>query len=49
MSAPAAIKALTRSLAMKPALMLIDIQNDYFPGGKMKLERSPEASLQAAI
>jgi nicotinamidase-related amidase len=32
---------------MKPALILIDIQNDYFPGGKMELEGSPEASLQA--
>jgi nicotinamidase-related amidase len=33
---------------MKPALVIIDIQNDYFPGGKMELEGSPEASLQAA-
>ena len=33
---------------MTPALILIDIQNDYFPGGKMELEGSPEASLQAA-
>jgi len=33
---------------MKPALIIIDIQNDYFPGGKMELEGSPEASLQAA-
>ena len=33
---------------MKNALLLIDIQNDYFPGGKMELEGSPEASLQAA-
>jgi nicotinamidase-related amidase len=33
---------------MHPALILIDIQNDYFPGGKMELEGSPEASLQAA-
>ena len=33
---------------MKPALILIDIQNDYFSGGKMELEGSPEASLQAA-
>ena len=22
---------------MKPALIIIDIQNDYFPGGKMEL------------
>ena len=33
---------------MKPALILIDIQNDYFPGGKMQLESSLEASVQAA-
>lgn len=33
---------------MKPALILIDIQNDYFPGGRMELEGSPEASRQAA-
>jgi len=33
---------------MKPALIIIDIQNDYFPGGKMELEGSQEASLQAA-
>jgi nicotinamidase-related amidase len=29
---------------MKTALLLIDIQNDYFPGGKMALEGSLEAS-----
>ena len=33
---------------MKPALIIIDIQNDYFPGGKMELEGSPEAARQAA-
>jgi nicotinamidase-related amidase len=33
---------------MKPALIIIDIQNDYFPGGKMELEGSPAASLEAA-
>ena len=33
---------------MKPALVVIDIQNDYFPGGKMPLEGSPEAGMQAA-
>ena len=33
---------------MKPALIIIDIQNDYFPGGKMELAGSVEASLQAA-
>jgi nicotinamidase-related amidase len=29
---------------MNTALLLIDIQNDYFPGGRMELEGSPEAS-----
>jgi len=33
---------------MKPALIIIDIQNDYFPGGRMELEGSPAASLEAA-
>lgn len=28
---------------MKTALILIDIQNDYFPGGKMELEGSEKA------
>jgi len=28
---------------MKTALLLIDIQNDYFPGGKMELDGSLEA------
>ncbi|HTY25074.1 MAG TPA: cysteine hydrolase family protein [Desulfomonilaceae bacterium] len=32
---------------MTTALLLIDIQNDYFPGGKMELEGSVEASLRA--
>ncbi len=32
---------------MKTALILIDIQNDYFPNGKMELEGSVEASLRA--
>lgn len=32
---------------MNTALVLIDIQNDYFPGGKMELEGSLEASAQA--
>jgi hypothetical protein len=26
---------------------LIDVQNDYFPGGKLELEGSQEAGLQA--
>jgi nicotinamidase-related amidase len=32
---------------MKTALLLIDIQNDYFPGGRMELEGSLQASLRA--
>jgi len=32
---------------MATVLLLIDIQNDYFPGGKMELEGSLEASLRA--
>ena len=32
---------------MKTALLLVDIQNDYFPGGKGTLEGSLEASQQA--
>ena len=32
---------------MKTTLLLVDIQNDYFPGGKMELEGSPDAARQA--
>ena len=32
---------------MNQALILIDIQNDYFPGGAMELVGSPEAGAQA--
>ncbi len=32
---------------MKTALLIIDIQNDYFPGGKMELEGALSAGLQA--
>jgi len=32
---------------MKTALLLVDIQNDYFPGGKMELEGSVEAAKKA--
>lgn len=32
---------------MNTALLLIDIQNDYFPNGRMQLEKSTEASLKA--
>jgi nicotinamidase-related amidase len=34
---------------MKTALILIDIQNDYFPGGRMELDGSPEAAAQARL
>jgi nicotinamidase-related amidase len=30
------------------ALLIVDIQNDYFPGGAMPLEGSPEAASKAA-
>lgn len=33
---------------MSTALLLIDIQNDYFPGGRMELVNSPEAAGAAA-
>lgn len=33
---------------MTTALLIVDIQNDYFPGGRMALEGSPEAGEQAA-
>ncbi len=33
---------------MKIALLLIDVQNDYFPGGKMELEGMKQASDNAA-
>ncbi|MGB9131811.1 MAG: cysteine hydrolase family protein [Methanosarcina sp.] len=33
---------------MKEALLLIDIQEDYFPGGKMELEGMEEAAEKAA-
>lgn len=32
---------------MNKALLLVDIQNDYFPGGAMELEGSMEAGLRA--
>jgi nicotinamidase-related amidase len=32
---------------MKPTLLLIDIQNDYFPGGKMELSEMEEACCNA--
>lgn len=32
---------------MNRALLIIDIQNDYFPGGAMELVGSPEAGTQA--
>lgn len=33
---------------MTQALLIIDIQNDYFPGGAMELVGSPEAGAKAA-
>jgi nicotinamidase-related amidase len=33
---------------MKTALLLVDIQNDYFPGGKMPLKNIEEAAANAA-
>ena len=33
---------------MKTALLLIDIQNDYFPGGKMELVGSVQAAAESA-
>lgn len=32
---------------MKKSLLIVDIQNDYFPGGRMQLEGSEAASLRA--
>ena len=32
---------------MKKALLLVDIQNDYFPGGRMELVGMEEAASQA--
>ena len=32
---------------MKKALLLVDLQNDYFPGGKMELAGMNEAATQA--
>jgi len=34
---------------MKTALLLVDIQNDYFPGGRMELEGSVEAAARARL
>ena len=34
---------------MTQALLLVDFQNDYFPGGAMELVGSPEAEIQAGI
>jgi nicotinamidase-related amidase len=32
---------------MKTSLLLVDIQNDYFPGGKMELVGMDEAAMRA--
>jgi len=34
---------------MRTALLIIDIQNDYFPGGKMELVDSTEAASNAGV
>ena len=34
---------------MKKGLLLVDIQNDYFPGGKAALRGMTEASLKAGV
>jgi nicotinamidase-related amidase len=34
---------------MTQALLLVDLQNDYFPGGAMELAGSPEAGIQAGM
>ena len=34
---------------MKPALLLVDIQNDYFPGGNMELMNIDKASSNARL
>ncbi len=36
-----------KELHMKTALLIVDIQNDYFPGGKIELVGSVEASIKA--
>ncbi len=32
---------------MNPVLLLVDIQNDYFPGGAMELHESEKAAKRA--
>ena len=34
---------------MKTALLIVDVQNDYFPGGKNELVGSIEASLRIKV
>jgi len=41
------VSALCSGFPMNQALLLIDIQNDYFPGGAMELAGSPLAGVQA--
>jgi nicotinamidase-related amidase len=41
------VRRLKKEKNMKTALVLVDIQNDYFPGGPMELEGSVQASLLA--
>ncbi len=42
------VELMAKEFAMNTALILVDIQNDYFPGGKMVLEGSLEAGQKAA-
>jgi nicotinamidase-related amidase len=44
----ASIALIEGTTAMKTALLLIDIQNDYFPGGKMELSGPQQAGENAA-
>jgi nicotinamidase-related amidase len=37
-----------KEYGMKTGLLLIDVQNDYFPGGRMELHGSEAASLRAS-
>jgi nicotinamidase-related amidase len=41
------IQSLKKRLPMNQVLLLVDIQNDYFPGGAMELVGSPTAGAQA--
>ena len=40
---------MSNALSKNTGLLLIDIQNDYFPGGRMTLHRSMEAGQRAGV